>query len=62
MILSLAPYFHDSSITVLDDKKIHFAVEEERLERYKHSSRGAYSTGLPIFSLKYLWKNTLYLQ
>ena len=36
-ILGLNAFGHDSSVSILSDEKLLFAVEEERLNRKKHS-------------------------
>lgn len=38
IVLGITAYFHDSSICLIKDGKIIFAIEEERLTRIKHDS------------------------
>lgn len=42
-ILGISAYYHDSSITLLKDGKIIFALEEERLSRKKHDNSFPYN-------------------
>ena len=44
--LGISAYYHDSAIAILDDKKILFALQEERLSRKKADDR------FPRFSIK----------
>ncbi len=38
-ILGISCFYHDSAVTVIEDGKIAFAIQEERLSRLKHDSR-----------------------
>ena len=47
-ILGISCYYHDSSVTLIDDGKIVLALQEERFSRVKHDS------SFPNKSLKYI--------
>ena len=39
LILGISAYYHDSAIALLEDDKILFAIQEERLSRKKGDER-----------------------
>jgi len=42
---------HDNSVYLIQDGKLKYAVEEERMERFKHCSTNPYYKGVPIKSI-----------
>ncbi len=57
--LGISCYYHDSAVAIVDDSKIKFAIQEERLSRRKHDRRfpalaiahGLQACGVPINDL-----------
>ena len=52
-ILGISAFYHDSSITLLEDENIIFASQEERFSRIKHDP------GFPKLGLNFIAKNFL---
>ncbi len=55
-ILGLHVAAHDSAACIIVDGKIMAAVEEERLERYKHGTAGIYTGGIPVRAIDFCLK------
>lgn len=56
-IIGIQEFGHDTSAVLLEDNKIKLAIEEERINRVKHSSGFSFGGGAPLDSLKYCLKN-----
>ncbi len=54
-ILGISCFYHDSSISVIENGKIIFALQEERFSRKKHDKR------FPAHCIKYLKEKTNYI-
>jgi carbamoyltransferase len=39
LVMGISCYYHDSAVAVIDDDEIKFAIQEERLSRFKHDPR-----------------------
>ena len=52
-IIGVQEFGHDTSAVLLEDNKIKLAIEEERIDRIKHSNGFSFGGKAPLNSLRY---------